>query len=353
MRPTLQELKQTIQADMGPSKVRYSLKDIFAKGIAGLTHSLYGYVDLQIEGRMPDSARKDMLERWAKVWGYKRNPATFASGLIVVIASEGIELEAGTSWLHESGYEYALTEATSLIPGENRLKVICLKEGQGGNRAKGDLLTITKTLAGVESKATVISIEGGYETESDASLRSRFLRRLALPPQGGAVHDYIDWAESLPDVFKAWVDPIPGGQLGHVALTFLTPDIERPRTSLEQAQKVLSELEKIKPTGSRLDVKPPKLKEVSVNITKLEPTSLLEEVKQAIHRVFEANMVPTAYLDAYREKQEARITPYNIFLAVSQIEGLKEIEFTPKETIKASNKGEMLVLKEVTFEGNL
>ncbi|MFK7825828.1 MAG: baseplate J/gp47 family protein [Oligoflexales bacterium] len=353
MRPSLKEINASIHADLGQTGVRHNLKSIFAKGIAGLTHSLYAYVDTQIEGRMPDTARKDILERWAKIWGYQRNPASFARGLIVVKASEDLKLEQGTAWLHESEHEYCLKEDTFLEAGVNEIELSCVKTGTRGNRHKGELLTISNTIAGLDSEATVLSMEGGYEEENDNSLRRRFLRRLALPPQGGAVHDYIDWAESLPQVFKAWIDPLPGEKLGCVALTFLTPDIANPIPSKEQAQNVHLELEKIKPAGSRLVITPPIKKEVSIKVTKLDPPQIFPKVEQLIKDVFQSKMAPSGYLDAMQNEQVAKVTPYDIFLAVSQIEGLKEIEFTPKETMRAENKVEILVLKEVQYEGNL
>jgi uncharacterized phage protein gp47/JayE len=72
--------------------------------------------------------------------------------------------------------------------------------------------------------ATVVSLSGGVDEESDEGLRSRVLRRIRQPPMGGAAYDYEAWALSVAGVTRAWCAPLEMG-IGTTTVRFMMDEL--------------------------------------------------------------------------------------------------------------------------------
>ncbi|MDP1682722.1 MAG: baseplate J/gp47 family protein, partial [Burkholderiales bacterium] len=70
---------------------------------------------------------------------------------------------------------------------------------------------------------TAAGITNGADTEIDASLRARLLKRIQQPPHGGAKYDYEAWALEVAGVTRVWVYPAELG-LGTVTVRFARDD---------------------------------------------------------------------------------------------------------------------------------
>jgi uncharacterized phage protein gp47/JayE len=69
-------------------------------------------------------------------------------------------------------------------------------------------MTIAATVTGFPSAGVASSaLTGGADQETDDSLRTRMLTVYASPPQGGDASDYVEWAEQVSGVTRAWVAP--------------------------------------------------------------------------------------------------------------------------------------------------
>jgi len=76
----------------------------------------------------------------------------------------------------------------------------------------------------IAGSATVVTLDGGIDEETDDELRFRVLARIRQPPQGGAAHDYVIWALAVPGCTRAWVSPLEMG-IGTVTVRVLFDDL--------------------------------------------------------------------------------------------------------------------------------
>jgi len=72
----------------------------------------------------------------------------------------------------------------------------------------------------VSGSASVVSLSGGTDTETDGQLQYRLLLRLANPPMGGDATDYVQWALAVPGVTRAWASPQEMG-IGTMTVRFM------------------------------------------------------------------------------------------------------------------------------------
>jgi uncharacterized phage protein gp47/JayE len=212
LRPTLSELVSRAQTGLisrlglrSPPSV--AVVRVIGTVLAGLVHGLHGHLDWLSLQIIPDTAEGEYLERWARVFGIMRKPATFATGSLTVEGTAGIVLPVGTTW-RAGELEYALDgEPLRTLGADGRIvvSVVCRTPGHDGNLPVGSRLRLTLALAGVKPDATAGEISGGEPEESDVALRARLALRLQNPPQGGAAADYVAWATSVPGITRAWV----------------------------------------------------------------------------------------------------------------------------------------------------
>jgi uncharacterized phage protein gp47/JayE len=116
-----------------------------------------------------------------------------------------------------------LTTAADVIGGGGTVTIAAQASisGVAGNQAATTALTLTAAPAGVLSAASIASMSGGTDIETDAALLARLLFLLRNPPCGGAKHDYYAWAMSVSGVTAAYVYPLRRG-LGTVDVAILT-----------------------------------------------------------------------------------------------------------------------------------
>jgi uncharacterized phage protein gp47/JayE len=98
-----------------------------------------------------------------------------------------------------------------------------LDAGAIGNLDEGTTMDFSTPIAGIDSQATVVSMEGGADTETDDQLRARILFRIRNPPMGGDEADYVIWATSVPGVTRAWAAPEQG--IGTMTVRFMMDDL--------------------------------------------------------------------------------------------------------------------------------
>lgn len=154
----------------------------------------------------PDTADSDVLDRHCSLRKMTRKAATVAVGTITFNGVPGSDVPAGTSAMTSSEVAFVSTASGTIGGGGSvTLAAQAVVPGAAGNVAAATPLTLTSAPAGVTSAASVVSMSGGTDIESDAELLARLLFRLRNPPCGGAAHDYYAWAMEVPGVSAAYV----------------------------------------------------------------------------------------------------------------------------------------------------
>ena len=209
-RPALSDLINRTLADItsrlpDPNTLRRSDAAVYARALAGVAQGLYGYIDWLSRQLIYDTADSDILERWASIWGITRNAAQAATGSVTFTGSNGAPIPAGTVMAAYDGVLYETTGAASISGTSVVVAVQDVTAEAAGNRLSGQTFTLQTPLSGISASVAAGAMTGGADIETDISLRSRLLARIAQPPQGGDSNDYIEWATSVPNVTRAWV----------------------------------------------------------------------------------------------------------------------------------------------------
>jgi uncharacterized phage protein gp47/JayE len=193
---------------------------------AALAHLVLQYIDWLSLMLLPLTAAGEWLDRHGKIWitnadGSKgRKAATYATGSATFTGTAGIVIGSGTQIMAGNQVTYETTAPITLGGGATTAAIRALDAGAAGNLDAGTRLSLVVAVSGVDPSATVVSLSGGADAEADEDLRGRILDRIQQPPMGGDTNDYIQWAEQVAGVTRAWAAPNEMG-MGTVTLRFM------------------------------------------------------------------------------------------------------------------------------------
>lgn len=195
---------------------------IRANAVAAAIEGLYQHQQWLTRQILPDTADPDFLERWASLYGITRKPAAAAAGTINFSGTAGSAIAIGTEAKTASGVAF-VTTAAGVVGGGGTVTLSAQASvpGVAGNQAAATALTLTAAPAGVLSQASIATMTGGADVETDSGLLARLLTRIQQPPHGGAAHDYVAWALEVAGVANAYVYPLRRG-LGTVDVVIVT-----------------------------------------------------------------------------------------------------------------------------------
>lgn len=173
-----------------------------ANGIEGL-YEHQKWIARQI---FPDTADSDFLEfKHANPRGIFRKVASFSTGSVHFTGTVGSAVQIGTEIKTSSGIAIVTTVAGVIGAGGTvDIAAKAALAGLSGNQTAGTLLTLSAAPAGIQSQATIVSMTGGTDIETDTALLARVLFDMRMPPMGGAKHDYYRWAMEVPGVTDAY-----------------------------------------------------------------------------------------------------------------------------------------------------
>ncbi len=216
---------------------------IRANAVAAAIEGLYQHQQWMARQILPDTADSDFLERWASLYGLSRLVASAATGSVDFSGTPATAVPIGTEVRTVAGVAYQTT-APGVLSGGGTATIAAqaVAAGAAGNIADNTALTLTSAPAGVDSTALSGAMTGGADAESDAELLTRLLTRIQLPPHGGAAHDYLAWALSVPGVAAAYVYPSRRG-LGTVDVV-ITADGGLPGAPLIAAVQAVIDAER-------------------------------------------------------------------------------------------------------------
>lgn len=159
-----------------------------------------------------DNLTGDLLERFVKQRkGLTRKAATYAVGVLQVQGTGTVS--AGDLFETENGAQFAATETVEIV-GSGNVEIMAVAAGNAGVVGAGTITQMPVTLAGIVACNNPEPTHGGYNAESDDSMRQRYYAKLRTPDSGANKYAYRNWALEVPGVGDAEVFP-----LGHGANT--------------------------------------------------------------------------------------------------------------------------------------
>lgn len=261
-RPTLPQLISRVEGDIKgglnlTAILRRSFLGVISRAIAGLAHLLFGYLTFIERQAFPDTAVDEYLDRWAGIWGVVRKAATFAEFEVDVTGTTGTVIPANTTYRRPDGAEYVTDAEVTLVAGAGTIKLIATEGGESFNIATGQTITPLSPIAGLDSEGTVstIIIEA-EDTETDDLFRARLIDRIQNPPSGGAANDYIQWAQAVAGVTRAWVLPENLGP-GTVGVSFVEDGDDPIIPDAAKVQEVFDYIEERRPVTANVTVTAP------------------------------------------------------------------------------------------------
>ncbi len=211
----------------------------------------------------------DYLPDHASIWNVPRNQATGAAGNVIVNGAVGAPVPVGVLFTASgSNVTWISTAQVSVgASGTASVPVQAQLTGTGGNLAAGAVLTISSPVAQINPQTGTVDangITGGNDIETIDSWRARILAVIRQKPMGGALNDYVEWAQAaLTDV--EYVNPV-GSMfgLGTVGVPFLMAGPAVP--SPAQVASVQAYLDQVRPVTAAVTALAGSLNPVNVTI---------------------------------------------------------------------------------------
>lgn len=178
--------------------------------VSGAIWTLCAKILYYVKQALPDTAESTFLERWGTVYSFPRLAARGSTGTAAlrVTGTVGAAVTFEAELSHEDGTLYYIATDGAVIGagGSVDVDVAATSTGLATNKGVDEVLTFTSPPVNVDATATVIvQFENGLDIESYDAYRVRMLAHIGDPPEGGAIHDYVEWATSIAGVSSAYV----------------------------------------------------------------------------------------------------------------------------------------------------
>jgi len=208
--PTLQEIKDQVISDIENRTNReapllpVSVWEIIAIAISGVIYGLYKYGEWVRRQIFVSTSDEEALLQKGLEYGLKPNPATLFIFEASVNGVDGANITAGNI-LTSDGLTYVLKETAVIASGTATLLLEATLPGANYNLEVADILEFSTPIDDVDREVEVTSItQSGSNQETIEAFRRRVTFRQQLPPQGGAVPDYIGWATEVSGIAEAF-----------------------------------------------------------------------------------------------------------------------------------------------------
>jgi uncharacterized phage protein gp47/JayE len=218
-RPTLTQLRDQAMQDISAAPIgvdgflRFAVVRVLAWVQAGFAYLHYGYIDWISLMSVPWTAAFEFLTGWAALIGVFQKDATPAAGPVNFTGTSGVPILIGTAIVRSDGASFTATAAATWLGGTATIPVIANIVGSAGNSDAGTVMRLSSPIAGVVSAGVVAApgLLGGADQEAPGAFKNRMMAEFANAPQGGDRYDYLEWADAVPGVTRAWVAPNGAG----------------------------------------------------------------------------------------------------------------------------------------------
>ncbi len=276
------------QADTAPDSDYF----VRASSIASCASGLYAHQSWIARQIFPDTADSDFLELHAGLHYIFRKPATPSAAVVTFAGAADTVIPLGTEVKPQNSDTTFKTITAATIGAGGAVDVVASASRSGSHTniptQTGQLLT---AIADVQSAVTFAAAVGGGDEETDASLLSRLLSKLRLPPAGGNANDYKQWALSVPGVAQAYVFPLRRG-LGTVDVV-ITGQEGLPSDEVIAATQAF--IDQVRPvTAKDVSVYAPatEVVDISVKVATDEDLNIVSQrINEGLHAYF-ADLAP-------------------------------------------------------------
>ncbi|PRF79648.1 phage baseplate protein [Burkholderia multivorans] len=248
-RPTLTDLKKQIWTDITTSLglvvslLQRAVVRILGSALAGLVYGLYGYLDWIARQAVPWTAVDEHLAAWGALKGVYLKAAQPTTMQVQFQGAPNTPIPADIGVSRQAdGFPYTVTVgATSNSSGIAVVTVAAVTAGSAGNCDNGTAMVLSSAVAGIQSNGTVVeTIQQGTDVESQSEFQGRVMQAFQNPAQGGDQQDYVEWAEAIAGVTRAWCMP-NGFGAGTVVLYFMMDDAESQHGGFPQGTDGVSQ----------------------------------------------------------------------------------------------------------------
>ncbi|HEZ0885258.1 TPA: baseplate J/gp47 family protein [Neisseria meningitidis] len=195
----------------------------------------------------------------------------FPSGIAQSMLSDDLQVRIGQRFYRTTARAVIGSGGTAEIPA------IADEPGAAANVRDGEAQLMAAP-AGVATECR-LTVQGGTDRESDASLLARLLEIIRRPPAGGNRYDYKNWALSVDGVTSAYVYPLRRG-LGTVDIAITSADGVPSEETVRRVQAYIDEMRPV--TAKNALVLKPTVTAVPVTVqVKLDGIDL-DEAKRRI-----------------------------------------------------------------------
>jgi len=177
---------------------------------ATIAISLYKYAAERAQQNLTASATGEDLVKIGNNYGLPKKLATPTILTFTLPGTNGVLISANKVFVGDSnGANYIPTTDNLIIGGIATIQAIAEIPGESGNLNVPNTLTISTQVAGAETVATVITIDGpgdqtGTEEETDPEYRVRISDKERSDGGGGNTADYRNFAQETPGVVRAY-----------------------------------------------------------------------------------------------------------------------------------------------------
>lgn len=201
-------LNQNAAAAIGPDSDHF----VRASAIAAVLEGLYSHQAWVFRQAFADLADADYMEKMANQRGLVRKAAAAATGTVRFNGTAGTAIALGQQVATMQGIVFTTTAAV-VVGGGGTVDVAAAAAvaGASGNQSANTPATVSAPPSGMTNAATILSMTGGADVESDTSLLTRLLLDQSEIPQGGNLTDYKRWALSVAGVDRAYVFDVRRG----------------------------------------------------------------------------------------------------------------------------------------------
>lgn len=222
--------------------LRWGLLRILARVFAGAVHIVYGFVAYLADQIFVTTAELEYLTRLGLMFGIPRKAASFATGSLIFVGTDGVLVPVGSRAVTEDGIEYETTANGTIAGGVADIAATAVEPGSAANMAAPVAMVLVTPIAGISGVTVGTLFTGGEAQENDEDYRARLLFRLREPPAGGTAADYIAWALAVAGVSNAWCFPAAPGP-GQVTVVFTgTAGIPAVESYIEERMPVTTDL---------------------------------------------------------------------------------------------------------------
>ena len=215
--PTLSDLQSQTLNDIVATNITQG-RALFPRSIlraltwafSNLTWGNYDYLAWCYRQAVPFTATDENLDGWGALRGITRKDASAATGTVLFTGvSARTSLSSGTVITRNDGLDYISTSDAEVdASGNLQVPVRCQTAGATGNCDAGVGFSLLTAVSGIPAQATADgAITGGADQETDSEFRTRVLNAFASRDGGGRAADYVEWAEAVSGITRAWCNP--------------------------------------------------------------------------------------------------------------------------------------------------